>query len=307
MTATVIRNGTVGEQPPAPIWVRIGGRTNITRFTYASSSHAPIAKLIRKRTIIGVLNVAFHPLEHKLGYTSCVIHRDSALVNVCHAEKGPWSNGRDNTEGRPGSDLANVRVAKHNARGERIGQVDYLLGTNKNRFPRHLASASPGQVAARTAMLGSEIAHRDRASGRACPSRRGSPFPSRSRASTGPTSRSPTAGAATRCPSWRSYATRRTWSFFADDKLAAAIVDRVVHHAGSWSSADPATGSRSPSCWESREGRGGGAPVTKPEKVACRNPKDIVLKTENQAWLNTEALARGPRRRSRSRRPTAPR
>lgn len=163
MTATVIRNGTVGEQPPAPIWVRIGGRTNITRFTYASSSHAPIAKLIRKRTIIGVLNVAFHPLEHKLGYTSCVIHRDSALVNVCHAEKGPWSNGRENTEGRPGSDLANVRVAKHNARGERIGQVDYLLGTNKNRFPRHLASASPGQVAARTAMLGSEIAHRDRA------------------------------------------------------------------------------------------------------------------------------------------------
>ena len=87
MTATVIRDGTVGEQPPAPIWVRMGRRTNITRFTYASSSHAPIAKLIRKRTIIGALNVAFHPIEHKLGYTSRVIHRDSALVNVCHAEK----------------------------------------------------------------------------------------------------------------------------------------------------------------------------------------------------------------------------
>ena len=45
--------------------------------------------------------------------------------------------------------------------------------------------------------------------------------------------------------------------------------------AGSWSSADPATGSRSLSCWESREGRDGGAPVTKPEKVACQNPREI--------------------------------
>ena len=49
-------------------------------------------------------------------------------------------------------------------------------------------------------------------SGRACSGRRGSPFPSRSRASTGPPSRSPTAGAATRCSRWRSCATRRTWS-----------------------------------------------------------------------------------------------
>lgn len=49
-------------------------------------------------------------------------------------------------------------------------------------------------------------------SGRGCSGWRGSPFPSRSRASAGPTSRSPTAGAAARYSRRRSRATRRTWS-----------------------------------------------------------------------------------------------
>lgn len=39
--------------------------------------------------------------------------------------------------------------------------------------------------------------------------------------------------------------------------------------------ADPATGSRRASCWASRGGRVGSAPVTKPEKVSCANPKEI--------------------------------
>ena len=58
----------------------------------------------------------------------------------------------------------------------------------------------------------------------------------------------------------------RWGTVFADDKLAAAIVDRVVHHAGSWSSADPATVSRSRSCWASQEVSGVPAPET--EKLA---------------------------------------
>lgn len=33
-------------------------------------------------------------------------------------------------------------------------------------------------------------------------------------------------------------------TFFVDDKLAAAIVDCVVHHGSSWSSTTPAPGSR---------------------------------------------------------------
>ena len=102
-------------------------------------------------------------------------------------------------------------LRRHDARGERIGQVDYLLGTNKNRFPGN----SPPRRRARWPRARRSSGRRSRTatgrSGRACPGRQGSPFTCRSRASTGPTSRSPTAGAATRCPGWRSCATRRTW------------------------------------------------------------------------------------------------
>lgn len=66
--------------------------------------------------------------------------------------------------------------------------------------------------------------------------------------------------------------------------------------AGPWSSADPATGSRSLPCWESREGRGGGVPVTKPENISCRNPKEICAQnrksglTKHRVCLRHEAL-----------------
>lgn len=63
----------------------------------------------------------------------------------------------------------------------------------------------------------------------------------------------------------------RWGTVFADDKLAAAIVDRVSTTAGSSSSAAQATVSRSRSCWASQDASG--APVTEPEKVACPNPK----------------------------------
>ena len=50
---------------------------------------------------------------------------------------------------------------------------------------------------------------------------------------------------------------------FADDKLAASIVNRVVHHGGLVEFGGPATGTRSRSCWASQEASG--APVTEPE------------------------------------------
>ena len=63
----------------------------------------------------------------------------------------------------------------------------------------------------------------------------------------------------------------RWGTVFADDKLAAAIVDRVVHHGRLVEFGARATGSRSPSCWASQEYR---VPAPDPEKLSWRNPKE---------------------------------
>ena len=72
----------------------------------------------------------------------------------------------------------------------------------------------------------------------------------------------------------------RWGTVFADDKLAAAIVDRVVHHGGLVEFGARATGSGSPSCWASQEYRG----VPRPSrKLSWRNPKEGVLFYESEA------------------------
>ncbi len=63
----------------------------------------------------------------------------------------------------------------------------------------------------------------------------------------------------------------RWGTVFAGDKLAAAIVDRVVHHGGLVEFGSRATGSRNLSCRVSQEY--GGVPAPNPEKLSWRNPK----------------------------------
>ena len=65
----------------------------------------------------------------------------------------------------------------------------------------------------------------------------------------------------------------RWGTVFADDKLAAAIVDRVVHHGRLVEFGGPSHRLvRSPSCWASQEYRG--VPAPDPEKLSWRNPKE---------------------------------
>lgn len=96
MTATAILDGAVGQQPPAPIRVRTDKRTNIAWFAPDPSAHSSIVKLIRKRSVIRMLDFAFYPLEHKLGNAARAIQHDRILANVCHAEKDPGRMARKN-------------------------------------------------------------------------------------------------------------------------------------------------------------------------------------------------------------------
>ena len=63
----------------------------------------------------------------------------------------------------------------------------------------------------------------------------------------------------------------RWGTVFADDKLAAAIVDRVVHHGRLVEFGARATGSRSPHAGQVRNI---GRPAPDPEKLSWRNPKE---------------------------------
>ena len=63
----------------------------------------------------------------------------------------------------------------------------------------------------------------------------------------------------------------RWGTVFVDDKIAAAIVDRVAHHGRLVEFGGPATGSRSSSCSVSQEASG--APVTEPEKMRAQTRK----------------------------------
>lgn len=126
MTATAILDGAVGQQPPAPIRVRTDKRTNIAWFASNPSAHSSIVKLIRKRAVIRMLDFAFYPLERKLGNAARAIQHDRILANVCHAEKDPGRMAGKIQRDIRAQILANVGVAQHNARGERIGLVDML-------------------------------------------------------------------------------------------------------------------------------------------------------------------------------------
>ena len=76
---------------------------------------------------MGTFNVAFHPLEYKLGNAARTIQRNHALANVCHAEKTlvEWP-GKDRG-GVQAQTLANAGAAQHNAHRKRVGQVDQLF------------------------------------------------------------------------------------------------------------------------------------------------------------------------------------
>ena len=71
----------------------------------------------------------------------------------------------------------------------------------------------------------------------------------------------------------------RWGTVFADDKLAAAIVDRVVHHGrlvefGRVRRPQPQARGEPDAREVGKIGRSGGS-VTKPEKVPCTDPKEI--------------------------------
>ena len=68
----------------------------------------------------------------------------------------------------------------------------------------------------------------------------------------------------------------RWGTVFADDKFAVAIVDRVVHHGRLVEFGGPSHG-LGESLMLGKPGRQGctGAPVTKPEKLSCTDPKEI--------------------------------
>ncbi len=82
----------------------------------------------------------------------------------------------------------------------------------------------------------------------------------------------------------------RWGTVFADDKLAAAIVDRVVHHGRLVEFGGPSHRLEE-SLMLGKSGRQGGAggPVTKPEKLSCANPKESVMKTECCCSLRSDA------------------
>lgn len=86
---------------------------------------------------------------------------------------------------------------------------------------------------------------------------------------------------------------------FADDKLAAAIVDRVVYHGRLIEFGVRATSSRSPSCWASQEYRG--APVSDPENLSWRNPKESALLRKRGLTKHIRGRLRGSAARRRGR------